>query len=194
MVTSDLDITIEKDKTVEVLDYIKSWYDNGYIPLNLQDYIQYFTAGNTALCIGGVWNTYTVEHVEGLNFGVTLIPQCFGGEGDYAIWGDSHTLIVPVKASHTDEQIQACMKFFDYVSKNSINWATAGHVVANVNVVESEEYAAMPYRADYKDAANYVVYFETNPYSYPIRDALIAQIGAYLTGDQDAETTYDMIV
>lgn len=194
VVTSDLDITIEKDKTVEVLDYIKSWYDNGYIPLNLQDYIQYFTAGNTALCIGGVWNTYTVEHVEDLNFGVTLIPQCFGGEGDYAIWGDSHTLIVPVKASHTDEQLQACMKFFDYVSKNSINWATAGHVVANVNIVESEEYAAMPYRADYKDAANYVVYFETNPYSYPIRDALIAQIGAYLTGDQDAETTYDMIV
>lgn len=194
VITSDLDITIEKDKTVEVLDYIKSWYDNGYIPLNLQDYIQYFTAGNTALCIGGVWNTYTVEHVEGLNFGVTLIPQCFGGEGDYAIWGDSHTLIVPVKASHTDEQLQACMKFFDYVSKNSINWATAGHVVANVNVVESEEYAAMPYRADYKDAANYVVYFESNPYSYPIRDALIAQIGAYLTGDQDAETTYDMIV
>ena len=52
----------------------------------------------------------------------------------------------------------------------------------------------MPYRADYADAANYVVYFESNPYSYPIRDALIAQIGAFLSGEQDAETTYDMIV
>lgn len=194
VITSDLEIKLEKDKAIAALEYIKSWFDAGYIPMNLSDYIQYFTSGNTALCIGGVWNTFTVENVEGLNFGVTLIPQCFGGEGDYTIWGDSHTFIVPVKSTHTDETVQACMKFFDYASKNSIQWATAGHVVANVNVVESEEYAQMPYRADYKDAANYVVYFEANPYSYPIRDALIAQIGAYMTGEQDAETTYDMIV
>ena len=194
VITSDLDITIEKEKTVEVLDYMKTWYDNGYIPLNLEDYIQYFTAGNAAICIGGVWNTYTVENVEGLNFGVTLTPQCFGGEGDYAIWGDSHTFIIPTKASHTEEILEGAMKFFDYASKNSLKWATAGHVVANVNVVESEEYAAMPYRADYKDAANYVVYFEPTAYSYPIRDAMIAQIGAFFSGEQDAETTYDNIV
>ena len=194
IVTSDLDITIDKDKTIEVLEYMKTWYDAGYIPLNLSDYIQYFTAGNTALCIGGVWNTYTVEHVEGLNFGVTLTPHCFGGESDYAIWGDSHTFIVPMKASHTDAQVQGAMKFFDFASKNSLYWANAGHVVANTAVVESAEYAAMPYRADYKDAANYVVYFEPTPYSYPIRDALIAQLGAFFSGTQDAATTYDLIV
>lgn len=194
VITSDLDIEIEKDKTVEVLNYMKSWYDDGYIPLNLEDYVQYFAAGNAAIAIGGVWNTFTMENTEGLNFGVTLIPQCFGGEGDYAIWGDSHTFIIPTKASHTEEQLVGAMKFFDFASKNSIQWATAGHVVANVNIVNSEEYAAMPYRADYADAANYVVYFESNPYSYPIRDALIAQIGAFLSGEQDAEATYDMIV
>lgn len=194
IITSDLEITIDKEKTVEVLNYMKTWYDDGYIPLNLEDYIQYFTAGNAAICVGGVWNTYTVENVEGLNFGVTLLPQLFGGEGDFAIWGDSHTFIVPVKDTHTDEVLQGCMKFFDYASKNSLKWATAGHVVANVNVVESEEYAAMPYRADYKDAANYVVYFEPTAYSYPIRDALIAQFGAFFSGEQTAEETYDAIV
>ncbi len=194
IITSDLEITMDKEKTVEVLNYMKTWYDDGYIPLNLEDYIQYFTAGNAAICVGGVWNTYTVENVEGLNFGVTLLPQLFGGEGDYAIWGDSHTFIVPVKDTHTDEIVQACMKFFDYASKNSLKWATAGHVVANTAVVESEEYAAMPYRADYKDAANYVRYFEPTAYSYPIRDALKAQFGAFFSGEQDAETTYDNII
>lgn len=194
VVTSDLDITLDKDKTVEVLNYMKTWYDNGYIPLNLEDYVQYFTAGNTAIMVGGVWNTYTVENVEGLNFGVTLTPQCFGGEGDYAIWGDGHTFIVPVKESHTPETVAACVKFFKYASENSLTWATAGHVVANVNVANSEEYAAMPYRADYKDAANYVKYFEPTAYSYPIRDAMIAQVGAFFSGEQDAETTYDMII
>ena len=194
IIKSDLSITMDKEKTTEVLNYMKTWYDNGYIPLNLEDYIQYFTAGNAAICVGGVWNTYTVENVEGLNFGVTLLPQLFGGEGDYAIWGDSHTFIIPVKESHTDEILQACMKFFDYASKNSLKWATAGHVVANINVVESEEYAAMPYRADYKDAANYVIYFEPTAFSYPIRDALIAQFGAFVSGEQDADTTYDNII
>ncbi|MEG2702098.1 MAG: ABC transporter substrate-binding protein, partial [Clostridia bacterium] len=194
VITSDLQITLDEAKTVEVLNYMKTWYDNGFIPANLEDYIQFFTAGNAAITFGGVWNTFTVENVEGLNFGVTLTPQCFGGEGDYAIWGDSHTLIVPVKASHTDEQVQACVKFFDYASQNSIKWATAGHVVANLNVVNSPEYAALPYRSDYKEAANFVKYFESTPYSYPIRDAIIAQLGAFFSGEQDAPTTYQMIV
>ncbi|MCI5662011.1 MAG: ABC transporter substrate-binding protein, partial [Clostridia bacterium] len=57
VITSDLDIELEKDKTVEVLNYIKTWYDDGYIPLNLEDYVQYFAAGNAAIAIGGVWNT-----------------------------------------------------------------------------------------------------------------------------------------
>ncbi|MEG1891565.1 MAG: extracellular solute-binding protein [Clostridia bacterium] len=194
VITSDLQITLDEAKTVEVLNYMKTWYDNGFIPANLEDYIQFFTAGNAAITFGGVWNTFTVENVEGLNFGVTLTPQCFGGEGDYAIWGDSHTFIVPVKASHTDEQVQACVKFFDYASQNSIKWATAGHVVANLNVVNSPEYAALPYRSDYKEAANFVKYFESTPYSYPIRDAIIAQLGAFFSGEQDAPTTYQMIV
>ena len=194
VITSDLEVQLDEAKTCEVLDYMKTWYDAGYIPMNLSDYVQYFTAGNAAIMIGGVWNTYTVENVEGLNFGITLTPQCFGGEGDYAIWGDSHTFIVPVKDSHTDEIVQACMKFFDFASKNSLTWATAGHVVANVNVVNSPEYDALPYRADYRDAANYVVYFEANPYSYPIRDALIAQIGAFFSGEQDSATTYANII
>ena len=194
VITSDLEVQLDEAKTCEVLDYMKTWYDAGYIPMNLSDYVQYFTAGNAAIMIGGVWNTYTVENVEGLNFGMTLTPQCFGGEGDYAIWGDSHTFIVPVKDSHTDEIVQACMKFFDFASKNSLTWATAGHVVANVNVVNSPEYDALPYRADYRDAANYVVYFEANPYSYPIRDALIAQIGAFFSGEQDSATTYANII
>lgn len=196
VITSDLQITLDKEKTVEVLNYMKSWYDSGYIPQGLDDtsYVQLFTSGNAAIMIGGVWNTYTMENVEGLNFGVTLTPQCFGGEGGYKVWGDSHTFIIPTKDTHDEAKLEACMKFFDYASKNSIEWATAGHVVANVNVVESEAYAALPYRSDYKDAANYVVYFEPTPYSYPIRDALIAQFGAFFLGEQDAETTYDMIV
>ncbi len=57
------------------------------------------------------------------------------------------------------------MKFFDFASKHSIIWANAGHVVANVNVVASEEFAKLPYRKDYADVANHVVFFEPNPYS-----------------------------
>ena len=83
------------------------------------------------------------------------------------------------------------MKFFDFVSKNSIVWASAGHVVANVNVLKSEEFAALPYRSDYADVANYVVFFEPNPFSYPIRGAMMQQIDAFLAGNQTAEEAYD---
>lgn len=191
IITSGLEIQIEKDKTVAVLDYMKKFYDEGIIPMNLEDYMSYFMGGKAALAFGGVWNTSGCENVEGLNFGVISVPKLF--ETD-AQWGDSHTLILPVTGDNSAEKRVEAVKFFDFVSKNSLIWASAGHVVANVNVVASEEFAQLPYRKDYADVANHVVFFEANPYSYPIRDGIKRQIDLFLAGDQDAAATYDGIV
>lgn len=192
VITSDLEIKLEKDKFVAVLDYFKQFYDNGIIPINLEDFYSYFmNLRGAATFITGVWATSSLENIEGLEFGVQSFPVLFGKN---AQWGDSHTFILPVTPQKDAERMTEAMKFFDFVSKNSIVWASAGHVVANVNVLASEEFAALPYRSDYADVANHVVFFEPNPYSYPIRAAMIQQIDAFLAGNQTAEETYDNIV
>lgn len=191
IITSDLEIKIEKDKTVAALDYMKKFYDEGIIPANLEDYVSYFMGGKAAITFGGVWNTSGIENVQGLNFGVIPVPTLYETN---AVWGDSHTFVLPVTGDNNDEKRVEAMKFFDFVSKNSLIWANAGHVVANVNVVASEEFAKLPYRKDYADVANHVVFFEANPYSYPIRDGIKRQIDLFLAGDQDSAATYDGIV
>ena len=191
IITSDLEIKIEKDKTVAALDYMKKFYDEGIIPTNLEDYVSYFMGGKAAITFGGVWNTSGIENVEGLNFGVISVPTLFDVN---AQWGDSHTFVLPVTGDNNTEKRVEAMKFFDFVSKNSLIWANAGHVVANVNVIASEEFTKLNYRKDYADVANHVVFFEANPYSYPIRDGIKRQIDLFLAGDQDAAATYDGIV
>lgn len=192
VITSDLEVKFEKDKFVKALEYWKRFYDEGIVPINLEDFYSYFmNARGAATFITGVWATSSLENIEGLEFGVTSFPVLFGKN---AQWGDSHTFILPVTPDKDSEKMTESLKFFDFVSKNSIVWANAGHVVANVNVLASEEFAALPYRSDYADVANHVVFFEPNPYSYPIRSAMIQQVDAFIAGNQTAEETYDNIV
>ncbi len=193
VVTSDLEITLDKDKTVKALNYMKRFYDDGIIPLNLEDFYAYFmNARQAATFVSGVWATSSLENIENLRFGVTSLPVMFEKN---AQWGDSHTFILPTRPNADEKRMEEAMKFFDFMSKNgSMTWAKAGHVVANTDVLESEEFKALPYRSDYADVANHVVFYEPTPYSYPIRDALIRQIDAFLAGNQDAEATYDAIV
>lgn len=192
VITSDLEIKFEKDKFIKALEYWKKFYDEGVIPINLEDFYSYFmNARGAATFVTGVWATSSLENIEGLEFGVTSFPVLFEKN---AQWGDSHTFILPVTPKKDADRMTEAMKFFDFVSKNSLTWASAGHVVANVNVLASPEFAALPYRSDYADVANHVVFFEPNPYSYPIRSAMIQQIDAFLAGNQTAEATYDNIV
>lgn len=193
IITQDLEITLDKDKTVTALEYMKSLYDDEIIPLNLEDFYKHFmNMRGGAMFISGVWCTSSLENIDGFRFGVLELPTLFGTN---AQWGDSHTFILPVKQSADEKRAVEAMKFMNFMSnEGSVTWAQAGHVVANTNVLESEEFAALPYRSDYAEVADHVVFYEPTPYNYPIRDALIRQIDAFLAGNQTAEETYDAIV
>lgn len=193
IITEDLEITFEKEKVVASLEYMKRWYDEGLIPINLEDFYGFFmSARSAATFISGVWCTSSLEAIDGFRFGVLELPTLFEKN---AQWGDSHTFILPVKPNANETRMVEAMKFMDFMSNNgSVTWARAGHVVANINVLNSEEFAAIPYRSDYAVVADHVVFYEPTPYTYPIKDALIRQIDAFLAENQTAEETYDNIV
>ena len=191
VITSDCEVTLDKDVMVKTLEYMKRWYYSGVGPFGLSDAFGAFTSGNAAVTINGVWKVYPAENTEGLNFGIELFPQFFH-EGEYAVWGDSHTLAIPYTAKPDEERQQAIFKFFEYVSNNSMEWGSrAGHIVANNSVVESEAFKALPYRSKIATAASGVVFFEPNPYTYPINDILNANVVAFLNDTIDAETAYN---
>lgn len=193
IVTQDLEITLDKEKAVAAMEYLKTLYDEGIIPKNLEDFYRFFmNARGAATFISGVWCTSSLEAIDGFRFGVCELPTLFDVN---AQWGDSHTFVLPFKAGADDQRRVEAMKFFDFMSNNgSVTWAKAGHVVANVNVLASEEFAALPYRSDYAQVADHVVFYQPTPYSYPIKDALIRQIDAFLAETQTAEEAYDNMV
>ncbi|MCL1795472.1 MAG: extracellular solute-binding protein [Clostridia bacterium] len=193
IITEDLEITLEKEKTVAALEYLKRLYDEGLIPINLEDFYGYFmSARSAATFISGVWCTSSLENIDGFKFGVIEIPTLFEKN---AQWGDSHTFILPVKPNADETRMVEAMKFMDFMSNNgSVTWARAGHVVANINVLDSAEFAEIPYRSDYAQVADHVVFYEPSPFTYAIKAALIRQIDAFIAENQTAEETYDNII
>lgn len=191
VITSDLEITLDEQQMVDSLNYMKSWFELGLAPSNMNDSSGSFTAGDAALTLQGCWKNYVYEKTEGLNYGVAMFPRMMSGSKEYGVWGDSHTLVIPNNHERlTDERKKAIFDFMSFFSMNSVAWAKAGHIVANKEVIASDAFKALPYRSEYVDESNYVVYFEPNPYSYAIRDILVANVGAALTGVMTPEEAY----
>jgi multiple sugar transport system substrate-binding protein len=79
--------------------------------------------------------------IEGLNWGLTYLPAW--GEKN-VIWGGSHNLAVFEK-EHSPERLQAISTFIKWVSDHGADWAQSGQIPARIDVLESDEYKALPW-------------------------------------------------
>ena len=123
-------------------------YDEGYVTEGIDDHQKFFQSGKAAFLIGGTWATGALEKTENLNFGAQPWPQLF--END-SCWADSHSLILPVNPERSEEETKAAVEFLVGASKDGgLTWAGSGQIPSNLEVLDSEEYAAMPYRSGYK--------------------------------------------
>ena len=78
----------------------------------------------------------------GLDFSFIAPPQVDADE-NVAVFGASHAFMMPA-AEYTAEEKYAVATFMHYFWENSLDWATAGSIVASKEVAASEEYQAMP--------------------------------------------------
>jgi len=151
------------DKAVIAADTIAGWVAGGFAP-GATEYpasIALFTGGNAAMHINGVWEVPTMIDLEAkgelFEWGAVALPTFFDHP---ATWADSHAFAIPANAGQelTPERRAAVMEVIGWMSRNSTEWATAGHLPALNASRESEAFTTMQPNAAYSVLADTAVF------------------------------------
>lgn len=125
--------------------------------LNYADSQQAFLNGEAAILVNGTWvvDFYTAEAAKaevGLNnYYVADFPTLFDTG---ATWADSHMWAIPASVKAGDpETYAAALKVLAFINDHNVDWARTGHMAVRTSVVESDEYANLPHRAEYTGTA-----------------------------------------
>ncbi|MEZ5930920.1 MAG: extracellular solute-binding protein [Alphaproteobacteria bacterium] len=115
---------------------------------------QAFLDGEVAVLINGTWavDLYDREVSRGdialTEYDVADFPTLFERP---ATWADSHLWAVPeTLRTQKPEAFKAAMQLLAWIDAHSLDWARTGHLAARRSVLESDAYATLPHRLDYR--------------------------------------------
>jgi len=180
-------------KLQNALDVLQTWTKEG-LQSTYTDYpatVALFTSGEAAMMINGVWEvpTMTDLHAQGnlFEWGAVELPVIFDHPSTYA---DSHAFAIPANKGRemTDAKHDAVLEVMSWISKNSLFWATAGHIPAYGPVTESAEYKAMEPNATYSPLTQNMIFDPKSPLAGiagPIFDVMSTYFVPTLNGEMD---------
>jgi len=178
--------TLDNPQALRALEFVHELYASKLIPPDINDAFKMFYDGKAAVLITGMWGTGAFEHAPGLDFGVVPLPTIYDVP---AVWGDSHSLVVPTKHGMTDEKRKAIMTFSKWMVEHGEKWAEAGHVPSMTRVVRGEAFNALKYRSDYAATANFVKYWPRHVRQWSTTEVLIREFERMNYGQQTPEQT-----
>ncbi|MFC4597530.1 ABC transporter substrate-binding protein [Cohnella hongkongensis] len=176
--------TLNNPQALKALKFVNGLYASGLIPPDINDAFKMFYDGKAAVLITGMWGTGAFEHAPGLDFGVAPLPTVYDTP---AVWGDSHSLVIPTKHGMTDEKRNAIMTFAKWMVEHGEMWAEAGHVPSMTRVVRGEAFHALKFRSDYAAAANDVKYWPRHVRQWSTTEVLIREFEQMNYGRQTPE-------
>lgn len=191
------EVVLDKDKTIQVLEYLQTLTDKGLMP-EAVDYggaIALFASGASGFFMQGEWEIATFQTAE-MPFSMTLFPNVFGGEGGYRVQGDSHVLFIP-EAGDDATRTQEALRFIRSLMDNSLIWAEGGHIPSWLPVLNSQEFKDLEPQSNYAAAAAGVVSDPPAWYSgsgSTFTNVIGSPIATVRAGQADPETAYDQMV
>ena len=181
-------------KLTKALAVVGNWVKDGYVPAQT-DYpaaLALFTSGSAAFHINGVWEVPTMTDLAkqgklGFEWGAIELPVFFDHPSTYA---DSHSFAIPnnVGKPATPEKHKAVMETIAWMNKNSLFWATAGHIPAYKPVTDSAEFKAMQPNATYSVLTKNVVFDARSPLAgvaSPVQEAAGNDFTSAVNGEED---------
>ncbi|THV25149.1 extracellular solute-binding protein [Peteryoungia ipomoeae] len=181
------------EKLQNVLTVLQGWTKEG-LQSTYTDYpatVALFTSGEAAMMINGVWEVPTMVDLqkEGKLFewGAVELPVIFDHASTYA---DSHAFAIPANKGKemSPEKRAAVLEVIAWIEKNSLLWATAGHIPAYGPVTESAEYKAMEPNATYSTLTANMIFDPKTPLAGvagPIFDVMSTYFVPTLNGEMD---------
>ncbi|WP_027833324.1 extracellular solute-binding protein [Maritalea myrionectae] len=181
------------EKLENALSVLQQWTNEG-LQSTYTDYpatVALFTSGEAAMMINGVWEVPTMVdlHKEGKLFewGAVELPVIFDHPATYS---DSHVFAIPKGNDMSEEKRAAVLEVMSWMSKNSLFWATAGHIPANSNITAMDEYKAMEPNSTYSSLTANMIYDPKTPLAGvagPIFDVMSTYFVPTLNGEMDPE-------
>lgn len=181
------------EKLQNALTVLQGWTKDG-LQSTYTDYpatVALFTSGEAAMMINGVWEVPTMVdlHKQGKLFewGAVELPVIFDHASTYA---DSHAFAIPANKGKdmTPEKRAAVLEVIAWIQKNSLLWATAGHIPAYGPVTESAEYKAMEPNATYSSLTANMIFDPKTPLAGvagPIFDVMSTYFVPTLNGEME---------
>jgi multiple sugar transport system substrate-binding protein len=152
----------------KALSVLQEWTKAG-LQSTYTDYpatVALFTSGEAAMMINGVWEVPTMADLQKngklFEWGAVELPVIFDKPSTYA---DSHAFALPANKGKdmTPEKRAAVLEVMSWISKNSLFWATAGHIPAYGPVTNSAEYKAMEPNATYSTLTANMIFDPKTP-------------------------------
>ena len=150
------------DAGVEALEWMVSIVENGYSPKNVAQDAEFtaFQNGDNAFMWNGIWNINPLNEVDGLDWGVSPLPQ-IGSEK--AAWAGSHNFVIMNKRPLDNNKVQASKVFINWVSQQSIDYAKAGQIPARASVRESQAFQNLEEQSILAEQLPYVHFIPAVP-------------------------------
>lgn len=189
------------DKLANALGVLSEWTQAG-LQSTYTDYpatVALFTSGEAAMMINGVWEVPTMTDLAAqgklFNWGAVELPVIFDKPSTYA---DSHAFALPANKGKdmTPEKRAAVLEVISWISKNSLFWATAGHIPAYGPVTASAEYQAMEPNATYSSLTANMIFDPKTPLAGvagPIFDVMSTYFVPTLNGEMDPAEAVESI-
>jgi multiple sugar transport system substrate-binding protein len=181
------------DKLANALGVLSEWTTAG-LQSTYTDYpatVALFTSGEAAMMINGVWEVPTMTDLNAqgklFNWGAVELPVIFDKPSTYA---DSHAFALPLNQGKemSPEKRAAVLEVVGWIEKNSLFWATAGHIPAYGPVTKTPEYAAMEPNATYSSLTANMIFDPKSPLAGvagPIFDVMSTYFVPTLNGEMD---------
>jgi len=189
------------EKLQNALAVLQEWTNEG-LQSTYTDYpatVALFTSGEAAMMINGVWEVPTMVDLSGqgklFDWGAVELPVIFDEPCTYA---DSHTFAIPKNqgTEMTPEKRDAVLEVIAWMDKNSLFWATAGHIPAYAPVTETAEYQAMEPNATYSSVTETMIFDPKTPVAGvagPIFDIMSTYFVPTLNGEMEPAEAVESI-
>ncbi len=176
------------------LQLLSDIYTKDYTTKN-QDYaasVSSFAAGDGGVFICGTWlvDTYDQEaKKEGValsnGYAVMPFPQIYSGSP--RVWADGHSWVL-LKQDLSDAQRASAIEFMKFLWDNNYEWARTGHLPIRKSIIDSDQFKALPFRADLAPlAVNGTALPAAVKLQFSIQDIEGEEVGSAMRGDKPVD-------
>jgi multiple sugar transport system substrate-binding protein len=149
------ELTLDDAKALKALEWMAQPQQRhaGGQDVDYQASVALFGNATAGFLVNGEWEVTTYQ-AEKLPFDMRPIPVIFDKASNQA---DSHTFVMPRRASRTPEEREQALAFIAGLVKQSLTWSQGGHVPAYKPVFDSAAYRKLKPQSHYAVAAQRVV-------------------------------------